>query len=73
MKSKSLKIDQLNVKSFVTSLSANLADTVKGGQTYDCPPPSYTCPRTQVGCGGSNGCGATVNGITICNITACNA
>ena len=77
MKKKKLKIESLIVESFITDVREGMK-TVKGGQTYDCPPPTHTCQTivTFNCCGGGTGGGGgthTLQQITICDITACNA
>ena len=58
---KRLNLSDLKVKSFVTSMEENLADTVKGGREsglqFICDSTPENCAEpTAAGCG-SNGCG----------------
>lgn len=59
MKNKQLKLDQLKINSFLTSIKDETLETVKGGEPYftikvceslgkECI--THLCPVTQVGC-----------------------
>lgn len=59
MQKKKLKIDELKVQSFVTSLSDGAENTVKGGAytQYPCDEPTDPDPCGSHGCYTNNNCG----------------